>query len=103
MLPIKRSNKFCARSKSWIFLAWIISLNCLCASAVWANLVIVPTFASNIASDPNAATIEATINQVIAIYKASFSDSVTVNITFQEMSGGLGMSSFYFNSLAYST
>jgi hypothetical protein len=75
----------------------------LCASAVWANLVIVPTFASNIASDPNAATIEATINQVIAIYKASFSDSVTVNITFQEMSGGLGMSSFYFNSLAYST
>jgi len=103
MISIKPSTLICTRSKSRIILAGIIALNCLCASAVRANLVIVPTFDSSITSDPNAATIEATINQVIAVYHASFSDSLTVNITFQEMSSGLGMSSYYLSSLSYST
>src|SRR5258707_434566 len=50
-------------------------------------LVINPTFASNITSDPNAATIEATINRAIQAYESSFSDNITVNITFQEGDG----------------
>ena len=69
-----------------------------------ANLVIVPTFDSTITGDPNAATIESTINSLIAIYEATFSDSVTVTITFQEMSGGLGQSSTYYKtSYSYSS
>src|SRR2546423_1275674 len=53
------------------------------------SLVINPTFAANITSDPNAATIEATINRTIAAYESFISDNVTVDITFQE-GGGLG-------------
>ena len=58
----------------------------------WANMVITPTFASNIMSDPNAATIEGTINAAIAVYESNFTDPITVHITFQE-GGGLGSSS----------
>jgi hypothetical protein len=53
--------------------------------------VIHATFASNIQTDPNAATIEASINRVIAAYENTFTDNVTVNITFQE-DDGLGSS-----------
>src|SRR4051812_45343478 len=52
-------------------------------------LVINPTFAANIQSDPDAATIEATINRTIAAYQSFITDNVTVDITFQE-GGGLG-------------
>src|SRR5262249_463124 len=50
------------------------------------------TFADNIKNDPDAATIEATINRVIAAYESFIADDITVNITFQE-GGGLGSSS----------
>ena len=56
------------------------------------SLVIVPTFDSTITTDPNAATIENTINTAIATYEACFSDPITVNITYEE-GGGLGGSS----------
>jgi hypothetical protein len=69
----------------------------------WANMVIVPTFAPNIMSDPNAAAIENTINAAIAIYQADFADPITVNITFQEMSTGLGMSNTFFGTVSYAT
>jgi Ca2+-binding RTX toxin-like protein len=65
-------------------------------------LTINPTFAPNIVSDPNAATIEATINRTIAAYESLISDNVTVDITFQE-GGGLGGSSgglVYFENYA---
>src|SRR3989442_6324760 len=68
----------------------------------WANLIINPTFAANINSDPNAATIKATINAAIAIYNTQFADPITVNITFQE-GGGLGSSSTFFNSVSYAS
>jgi hypothetical protein len=57
-------------------------------------LTIVPTFDSSITSDPNATTIEGTINQAIAEYHSMVTTltPTTVNITFQEMSGGLGSS-----------
>jgi hypothetical protein len=47
-------------------------------------LVITPTFASNITSDPNAAAIEAVINTAIGICQADFTDPINVAITFQE-------------------
>ena len=56
------------------------------------SLTINPTFAPNIMSDPQAATIEATINRAIADYESVIKDNITVNITFQE-GGGLGGSS----------
>jgi hypothetical protein len=65
-----------------------------------ASLIINPTFAANIASDPNAAQIEAAINSAISVYQSTFSDSITVNITFQE-GGGLGSSTFNIYTFTY--
>ncbi len=65
-----------------------------------ANLVINPTFAANITSDPNAATIEGTINLAIAVYESKFADPITVHITFQE-GGGLGSSNTFFTTISY--
>jgi hypothetical protein len=45
----------------------------------------------------------ATINSVIALYEASFSDPITVAINFQETGSGLGQSSSFFVSRSYST
>ncbi len=56
-------------------------------------------------SDPNAATIEATINTAINNYQNAFSDNITVNITFQEGCNGpgqLGCSSSRLNTVSYS-
>jgi hypothetical protein len=53
-------------------------------------LVITPTFANNITSDPNAVAIEGTINTAISTYEADFIDPINVAITFQEMANGLG-------------
>ena len=64
--------------------------------AVSAGLTIIPTFDSTITSDPNAATIEATINTAIATIQSMFSDPITVNITFKKMTSGLGQSSTFF-------
>jgi PEP-CTERM motif len=64
-------------------------------------LVITPTFASNITSDPNAAAIEGVINTAISTYEADFNDPINVAITFQE-GGGLGGSSTFFANVSYS-
>ena len=63
-----------------------------CVSAQ-AGLTIVPTFDSTITSDPNSATIEASINADIATMDSYIADTTTVNITFQETGTGLGGSS----------
>jgi Fibronectin type III domain len=47
------------------------------------GLIIQATFASSITTRSNAATIEATINQAIAIYESLFSDPITVQILFR--------------------
>jgi hypothetical protein len=84
--------------------SWLLIFNQFAASPARANLVINATFDTTITSDLNASVIEATINSVIALYEASFSDSVTVTIRFQEMTDGLGASSSYFvPGVAYST
>jgi hypothetical protein len=56
------------------------------------NLVITPTFNSSITSDPNASTIEASINAAISRAEAVVTNNVTVGIAFNEMSTGLGQS-----------
>jgi hypothetical protein len=67
-----------------------------------ANLVIDPTFDSTITSDPNAATIEASINATIARIESDIANSTTVTITFQE-GGGLGGSSTAYYIVPYTT
>ena len=48
-----------------------------------AGLVIKATFDSSITNHPNAAAIESTINQAIAIYQSLFSDPITIPILFR--------------------
>jgi len=74
----------------------------LAATPASANLVINPTFDSSITSDANAATIMNTINSAIGFYESTFTDNITVNITFQEMSSGLGASSTFIVRPSYS-
>ena len=66
------------------------------------GLQIVPTFDNSIISDPQAATIQSTINAAIAVYQNNFSDPIIVTITFQETGGGLGQSSTYYSTYSYS-
>jgi hypothetical protein len=90
-----------------VHLAKLVSATCVIAlmlgAPAWANMVITPTFDSSITGDANHVAIEATINAAIAIYQNVFTDPITVNITFQEMSGGLGMSSTPFFIMSYAT
>jgi autotransporter-associated beta strand protein len=67
------------------------------------NLTIVPTWDTTITSDPNAATIEATINTAISNLESDLLNPITVNITFAEMSSGLGESDTFTSTLSYST
>ena len=78
----------------------VVAAGCVSAQA---NLNIIPTFASNITSDPNAATIEASILADISTMDSYIANNTTVNITFQETSSGLGSSSTLHYSPGYST
>ncbi len=66
-----------------------------------ANLTIVPAFDSTIQNDPNSAAIEATINTAISNIESYIANPVTVNITFAEISTGLGQSQTYFAEVPY--
>jgi hypothetical protein len=65
------------------------------------GIIINATYDSTITSDPNAATIEATINSAIAVYENYFSDPITVNFTFQEVTNGLAGSRTSIYTFAY--
>src|SRR6266436_1801948 len=60
-----------------------------------AGLTIIPTF-TNI----DAAT-QTVINNAIAFYQNIFTDNVTVNIEFHDMSTGLGHSTFFIFTIPY--
>ena len=75
----------------------VVAACVLTAGAPAFAMTITPTFAANINSDSNAAAIKAAINAAIAIYQADFTDSITVNITFQEGAGLGGSSTAFFN------
>src|SRR5882724_8253472 len=63
-----------------------------------AGLTIIPTFNANI----DAAT-QTVINNAIAFYENTFSDNITVNIEFHNMSTGLGQSSFFAFTVPYTS
>jgi len=65
------------------------------------GLVIIPVWDVSITSDPKAAAIMNTINNAIQIFQTKYRDPITVTIKFQEMGGGLGMSSTFFAQLSY--
>jgi hypothetical protein len=79
------------------------SIQSFTTQATPTGLTIVPTFDSTITSDPQAATIEATINAAIAVYRSAFSDNVTARFTFAEMSGGLGENEASLDYISYSS
>jgi hypothetical protein len=70
-------------------------------AAADANVVINPFFESSITGDPNAATIEGTINSAINFYQSNISTNITVNIAFGK-GNGLGTSLTYINTDTYS-
>ncbi len=67
-----------------------------------AGLTIIPIFDTTITSDPQAATIESTINSAIAAYESDFSDSITVSIKFEEVNTGIGLCNRYSSAFLYS-
>ncbi len=75
----------------------------LSASSAHAGLTITPTFGASITGNANSAAIQATINSAINVYQARFINPITVNITFEDMSSGLGQSSFFLQSNTYNT
>ncbi len=66
-------------------------------------LTIDPTFDSSITNDPNHVAIENVINGAIAIYQHDFSDPITVNIDFQEMTTGLSENIPSTDTITYSS
>jgi hypothetical protein len=63
-----------------------------------AGLTIIPTFNANIDAAP-----QAVINNVIAFYESTFTNSITVNIEFYNMSTGLGQSTFFVFTIPYTS
>ncbi len=90
------------RSQAGLSLIGAIAITFVAAPAQ-AGLIIDPIFGSTIANDPNAAAIEGTINSAISTYEATFTDPITVSITFNEMNSGLGQSSFTLYTFSYQT
>ncbi|HEY3898079.1 MAG TPA: NF038122 family metalloprotease [Chthoniobacter sp.] len=64
-------------------------------------LSITPIFDSSITNDPNAATIEASIETVVTTYETLFLDPINLSVTFSEMSGGLGESDKFLTTDTY--
>ncbi|PYS46284.1 MAG: hypothetical protein DMF68_19575, partial [Acidobacteria bacterium] len=67
-----------------------------------SGLIINATFDSSITSNPNAAAIEAMINQAVAIYQSTFTDPITVSILFRYSSTSPNGTPLGSNSLAQS-
>jgi hypothetical protein len=67
------------------------------------SLTIVPTFDSTITANPQAATIQATINSAIAFYETNFSDPVSVTIAFYAMTNGLGRNGPFSDRFSYTS
>jgi hypothetical protein len=73
----------------------------LAVGPVRGQMVINPTYAANINSDPNATQIKAGIQAAIDRVKAVITNPITVNITFQEGAGSLGSSNTAFITVPY--
>jgi hypothetical protein len=86
------------RNAAWVAVVAAVLL-------IWSGpvqaLTIVPTWDVTITTDPNAATIMATINAGIAQIQSKFSDPIVVSIKFQTMGAGLGQSQFNISQQTY--
>lgn len=71
----------------------VISLFVVGGISAKADLTIDPTFGAKILDDPDAALIEASIDDAISRIESDIATNITVNITFGEASNGLGASS----------
>ena len=80
----------------------VLSFFAACCSSANADILINPTFESSITSNPNAATIEAGIDQAISNIESFIANPITVRIEFGSMNTGLGQSSTFTNDLSYS-
>jgi hypothetical protein len=67
-----------------------------------AGLTIIPTFNSTGATSIDAAT-QTVINNAIAFYQNTFTNNITVNIEFHNMSTGLGQSLTFIFNVPYTT
>ena len=85
------------------YFSFPLALSLFAGLAAYGNIVINPTFDSTITSDPNAATIEASIRSAIQSYQAVLGDPITVNITFLETTSGLAASSSFIGTISYSS
>jgi hypothetical protein len=73
------------------------------SASAWGDLVISSTFDSSITGDANGAAIQGVINSAIAFYQSRFSDPITVQIYFKEMSMGLGQTEFGLYQTSYAS
>ncbi|HEX5273548.1 MAG TPA: hypothetical protein VFW33_23795 [Gemmataceae bacterium] len=55
-------------------------------------LVIVPTFMTNDFGGQNVAAVESAFNYAAAEYEALYTNNITINITVDDMTSGLGQS-----------
>ena len=74
--------------------AGVVALSASPASAI----NIVANYDSSITNLSNASAVEDTINQAITMFDSTYTNNVTVHITFQNMNSGLGESSTYYTS-----
>lgn len=66
-------------------------------------LIIAPTFDASITGRADAAATESVINNAISFYESTFSDPITVNIDFRNMTTGLGESDWSYYAIPYTT
>lgn len=65
----------------------------LSVTQAYAQLKIIPNYGNSIMIDPDYQTIKGTIESAISVYETTFANPVTVNITFNKVTSGLGSSS----------
>jgi hypothetical protein len=82
--------------------ACFLATGLFCAPAR-ADVTITPIWDGTITSDPNAATIEGTIETAIGNLEGYLANNVTVDITFAEMGSGLGQSDTTYYETSYAS
>jgi hypothetical protein len=74
----------------------------LAAIPARASLIITPIFDSSITGDPNASSIEGTIDSAISVFESTYTNPIDVTIYFQEGSA-LGESNYETTDISYQT
>lgn len=88
-------------AKNYCFFSFVIFLF-LISPELRAGIIIDATFDSTIVSDPNAAQIELGIDDAIAVLEHDIENPITVEITFSQITYGLGESYASDTTIPYS-